>query len=62
MKCGTQPADIRMIHRRIHPSRVAFPVRRQLSYQPNSTFVIAREEDSPSLDGAGHIRKYVFII
>jgi hypothetical protein len=27
MKCGSQPADIRMIHRRSHLLRVAFPFR-----------------------------------
>ena len=27
MKCGTQSADIRMIHRRSHLLRVAFPIR-----------------------------------
>ncbi len=27
MKCGSQPADIRMIHRRIYLLRVAFPIR-----------------------------------
>jgi hypothetical protein len=27
MKCGSQSADIRMIHRRSHLSRVAFPLR-----------------------------------
>src|SRR5579863_5195290 len=57
MKCGSQSADVRMIHRRSHLSRVAFPVRCH-ALHPGSTqpFVIAREQTMASLDITGHVR------
>ncbi len=36
MKCGTQPADIRMIHRRSHCPRFAFPVRCRAHQNPST--------------------------
>ena len=57
MKCGSQPADIRMIHRRSHLSRVAFPLRcHARSPRPFIPLVLAREKTVPSLDLTGHIR------
>ena len=56
MKCGSQPADIRMIHRRSHcpARRVARSVPTQHSRLP--MFVIPRGSSVPMLDHAGHIR------
>lgn len=44
MKCGSQSADIRMIHRRSHLSRVALPIRcHALPHCPNSFVHRARK-------------------
>src|SRR5579863_5112202 len=59
MKCGTQSADIRMVHRRSHLSRVALPIRcHALPLASLQPFVLARERLLPSLDITGHIKTY----
>ena len=59
MKCGSQPADVRMIHRRSHRLRVAFPIRCHGLFSTAQTqpFVPAREKTVPSLDITGHVKK-----
>jgi hypothetical protein len=51
MKCGTQPADIRMIHRRSHLSHVAFLLRRHADLYRRFRHR-ARENPLPSPDRA----------
>jgi hypothetical protein len=57
MKCGSQSADIRMIHRRSHLSHVAFPLRCHARFpQSLQTIALAREKTVPTLDLNGHIK------
>ena len=59
MKCGSQSADIRMIHRRSHLLRVAFPLRcHALHFDSTQPFVLARENTVPSLDITGHSKYF----
>jgi len=55
MKCVTQHADIRMIHRRSHCPRVAFLLRCR-AHPDLSRFVLARVKTVHALDEEGHIR------
>src|SRR4051794_21486818 len=59
MKCGSQPADIRMIHRRSHCPCVALPLQCQvLLASPRKTPRESRERHVPSIDSKGHIRNW----
>jgi|GEM_PF-6883328 len=59
MKCGTQSADIRVIHRRSHFPRVALLV----GYRAHTSLVLdlfasSREKVAAPLDKDGHIRRF----
>jgi hypothetical protein len=57
MKCGTQPADIRMIHRRSHSPHVALLARCHLIQTwYHSPFAKREAHPLPALDETGHIR------
>jgi hypothetical protein len=57
MKCGSQPADIRMIHRRSHLLRVAFLIRcHALYFYSTQPFVRTRDNTALSLDITGYIK------
>lgn len=49
MKCGNQPADVRMIHRRSHLLRVAFPIQCHALIFRVSQLFVASHENTPCL-------------
>ena len=53
MKCGIQSADIRMIHRRSHHPRVAFPLRYHPPHLSPAIYRHTRETPVPSFDKEG---------
>jgi hypothetical protein len=58
MKCGTQSADIRVIHRRSHSPRVALLLGYRAYTSPLfGTFASMREKIVPSLDKNGYVRR-----